>query len=109
MLAQRWASGWAQVGLGRLRGIIGGVSLLEIIVLALIQGVAEFLPISSTGHLALARWLFGWDDPGLGFDVAVHAGTLAAIDLGVSARDRRRAARAAGRRPRRSTVCRRDG
>ena len=79
MLAQRWASGWAQVGLGRLRGIIGGVSLLEIIVLAIIQGVTEFLPISSTGHLALARWLFGWDDPGLGFDVAVHAGTLAAI------------------------------
>ena len=55
------------------------MSLLEIIVLALIQGVAEFLPISSTGHLALARWLFGWDDPGLGFDVAVHAGTLAAL------------------------------
>ena len=75
MLAQRGT----QVGLGRLRGIIGGVSLLEIIVLALIQGVAEFLPISSTGHLALARWLFGWDDPGLGFDVAVHAGTLAAL------------------------------
>ena len=75
MLAQRGT----QVGLGRLRGIIGGVSLLEVIVLALIQGVAEFLPISSTGHLALARWLFGWDDPGLGFDVAVHAGTLAAL------------------------------
>ena len=75
MLGQRWA----QVGLGRLRGIIGGVSLLEIIVLAIIQGVAEFLPISSTGHLALARWLFGWEDPGLDFDVAVHAGTLAAI------------------------------
>ena len=55
------------------------MSLLEVIVLALIQGVAEFLPISSTGHLALARWLFGWDDPGLGFDVAVHAGTLAAL------------------------------
>ena len=55
------------------------MSLLEIIVLALIQGVAEFLPISSTGHLALARRLFGWDDPGLDFDVAVHAGTLAAI------------------------------
>ena len=65
--------------MGRLRGIIGGVSLLEVIVLALIQGVAEFLPISSTGHLVLARWLFGWEDPGLGFDVAVHAGTLAAI------------------------------
>ena len=55
------------------------MSLLEVIVLALIQGVAEFLPISSTGHLALARWLFGWDDPGLGFDVAVHAGTLVAL------------------------------
>ena len=55
------------------------MSILEAIVLALVQGLTEFLPISSSGHLALARWLFGWDDPGLDFDVAVHIGTLAAI------------------------------
>ena len=55
------------------------MSILEAIVLAVIQGLTEFLPISSSGHLVLARWLFGWDDPGLDFDVAVHIGTLAAI------------------------------
>ena len=55
------------------------MSIWEAIVLAVVQGATEFLPISSSGHLALARWLFGWDDPGLDFDVAVHLGTLAAI------------------------------
>ena len=55
------------------------MSILEVIVLAIVQGITEFLPISSSGHLALARWLFGWEDPGLDFDVAVHAGTLLAI------------------------------
>ncbi len=55
------------------------MSILEVIVLAVVQGLTEFLPISSSGHLALTRWLFGWDDPGLAFDVAVHAGTLLAI------------------------------
>ena len=54
-------------------------NLVEAIVLAVVQGLTEFLPISSTGHLSIARWLFGWDDPGLYFDVAVHLGTLAAI------------------------------
>jgi undecaprenyl-diphosphatase len=53
--------------------------LLEVIVLGLIQGLTEFLPISSTAHLALVPWLFGWQDPGLGFDIALHVGTLAAI------------------------------
>lgn len=55
------------------------MSIVEAIVLAIVQGLTEFLPISSSGHLVLARWLFGWDDPGLDFDVAVHIGTLAAI------------------------------
>ena len=55
------------------------MSILEAIVLAVVQGLTEFLPVSSSGHLVLARWLFGWDDPGLDFDVAVHVGTLAAI------------------------------
>lgn len=52
---------------------------LEVIVLGLVQGLTEFLPISSTAHLALIPWLFHWRDPGLGFDIALHAGTLAAI------------------------------
>ena len=55
------------------------MSILEAITLAIVQGLTEFLPVSSSGHLALTRWLFGWDDPGLDFDVAVHLGTLAAI------------------------------
>ena len=55
------------------------MSLLEAALLGLIQGATEFLPISSSGHLSIARWLFGWDDPGLAFDAAVHAGALAAI------------------------------
>ncbi len=53
--------------------------LYQAIVLAVIQALTEFLPISSTAHLALAPWLFGWTDPGLTFDVALHAGTLLAI------------------------------
>lgn len=55
------------------------MSIVEAIVLAIVQGLTEFLPISSSGHLVLARWIFGWADPGLDFDVAVHVGTLAAI------------------------------
>ena len=55
------------------------MSIVEAIVLAIVQGLTEFLPVSSSGHLVLARWLFGWEDPGLDFDVAVHFGTLAAI------------------------------
>jgi undecaprenyl-diphosphatase len=53
--------------------------LIQVIVLGLVQGITEFLPISSTAHLALVPWLFGWKDPGLTFDIALHAGTLAAI------------------------------
>ncbi|GJG87599.1 undecaprenyl-diphosphatase [Gemmatimonadetes bacterium T265] len=51
--------------------------LSHALVLGLLQGLAEFLPISSSAHLALAPWLLGWNsDPGLAFDVALHAGTL---------------------------------
>src|SRR6266851_9911082 len=53
--------------------------LYEVIVLGLVQGLTEFLPVSSTAHLALIPWLFGWKDPGLTFDIALHVGTLAAI------------------------------
>lgn len=48
-------------------------------VLGIIQGLTEFLPISSSAHLALAPFLFGWQDPGLAFDVALHFGTLVAV------------------------------
>jgi undecaprenyl-diphosphatase len=41
--------------------------------------LAEFLPISSSAHLTLLPWVFGWEDPGLAFDVALHWGTLAAV------------------------------
>ena len=52
---------------------------LQTLILALIQGVTEFLPISSSGHLILPAQLLGWTDQGLAFDVAVHIGTLAAV------------------------------
>lgn len=47
--------------------------------LGLVQGLGEFLPISSSAHLIIAPWLFKWRDPGLGFDVALHWGTLLAV------------------------------
>ena len=52
---------------------------LQIVVLALIQGVSEFLPVSSSAHLALVNQFTDWVDQGLAFDAAVHAGTLAAV------------------------------
>jgi len=52
---------------------------LHAIYLALVQGLTEFLPISSSGHLILMPNLFGWEDQGLAFDVAVHIGTLIAV------------------------------
>lgn len=55
------------------------MSLLQVIVLSVIQGFTEFLPISSSAHLALAPWLLGWKDQGLAFDIALHLGTLIAV------------------------------
>ncbi len=55
------------------------MELLHIIVLALVQGLTEFLPISSSAHLILVPQLLGWPDQGLAFDVAVHVGTLSAV------------------------------
>jgi len=52
---------------------------LHAIVLALVQGLTEFLPISSSAHLILVPVLLGWQDQGLAFDVAVHFGTLTAV------------------------------
>lgn len=51
----------------------------QALLLAIIQGLTEFLPISSSAHLVLPAKLFGWQDQGLAFDVAVHVGTLAAV------------------------------
>ena len=53
--------------------------IFQAIVLAIVQGITEFLPISSSAHLALAPWLFGWKDQGLTFDIALHFGTLLAV------------------------------
>jgi undecaprenyl-diphosphatase len=52
---------------------------LHAVLLALIQGLTEFLPISSSAHLILLPRLLGWTDQGLAFDVAVHIGTLTAV------------------------------
>src|SRR5690349_18904446 len=51
------------------------------VTLGLLQGLSEFLPISSSAHLILAPWFFGWPDPGLTFDVALHVGTLIAVAI----------------------------
>jgi undecaprenyl-diphosphatase len=51
----------------------------QAVILAVVQGITEFLPISSSAHLALAPWLFGWKDQGLTFDIALHFGTLLAV------------------------------
>lgn len=55
------------------------MTLFQIIVLALVQGLTEFLPISSSAHLILAKDVAHWPDQGLAFDVAVHVGTLVAV------------------------------
>jgi undecaprenyl-diphosphatase len=55
------------------------MTTFQALVLGLLQGLAEFLPVSSSAHLTLAPWLFGWTDPGLAFDVALHVGTLVAL------------------------------
>ena len=55
------------------------MDLIQIIVLAIVQGLSEFLPISSSAHLILFPRLAGWEDQGLAFDVAVHLGTLLAV------------------------------
>ena len=55
------------------------MTVFQAVILGLVQGLAEFLPISSSAHLVLAPWVFGWSDPGLSFDVALHVGTLVAV------------------------------
>src|SRR6266550_115680 len=59
--------------------------IIHAVILGIVQGLAEFLPISSSGHLILVPWLFGWKDfignPGLekAFDTALHIGTVVAV------------------------------
>lgn len=55
------------------------MTALQAALLGLVQGVGEFLPISSSAHLVLVPWLLGFEDPGLSFDVALHLGTLVAV------------------------------
>lgn len=55
------------------------MDLLQLVLLALVQGITEFLPISSSAHLILFPLIFGTADQGLGIDVALHAGTLLAV------------------------------
>ncbi len=73
-------------------------STLQAIVLGTVQGLTEFLPISSSAHLILVPWLMRWPDPGLAFDVVLHLGTLLALlayywrewlDMGMSLADGR--------------------
>jgi undecaprenyl-diphosphatase len=55
------------------------MDIVQAIILGLVQGVSEFVPISSSGHLVLVPWLLGWPPPGLVFDTMVHWGTLVAV------------------------------
>jgi undecaprenyl-diphosphatase len=79
------------------------MDIVQAVALALVQGLTEFLPISSSGHLILAPALLGWTDQGLGFDIAVHLGTLMAVvvyfrrDLAAMARSLRVAGSPDGR------------
>ena len=52
---------------------------IQALVLGLVQGLTEFIPVSSSAHLIIVPWLLGWPDPGLAFDAALHLGTLAAV------------------------------
>lgn len=55
------------------------MSVWHALILGIVQGLTEFLPISSSGHLIFIPWLLGWDESGLTFDVALHLGTLTAV------------------------------
>ena len=55
------------------------MSLLESIILGVIQGIAEFLPISSSGHLVIFKKMFGLSDVGIAYDILLHVGTLVAV------------------------------
>ena len=52
------------------------MSFIQAIILGIVQGLTEFIPVSSSAHLIVIPWLFRWRDPGLAFDIALHIGTL---------------------------------
>src|ERR1700691_4396504 len=55
------------------------MSIFEVILLGIVQGLTEFLPVRSTAHLVVIPRLFGWPDPGLAYDIALHVGALSAV------------------------------
>lgn len=55
------------------------MSIIQALVYGIVQGITEFLPVSSTAHLTIMPWLFGWQSPGTTFDVALHFGTAIAV------------------------------
>src|SRR6266478_2962403 len=55
------------------------MTIFQAIIFGMVQGLTEFLPVSSTAHLILLPFFLGWPDPGLSFDVALHLGTLVAL------------------------------
>ena len=64
---------------GRGAGARHDVSPLQAVILGVIQGLTEFLPVSSSGHLVWIPWILGWEPPGLAFDAVLHLGTLGAV------------------------------
>ena len=57
------------------------MTIFQAVVLGILQGLGEFLPISSSAHLILVPWLLGWPESGLDFDIALHVGTLVAVTI----------------------------
>ncbi len=55
------------------------MNIFQSVFLGFVQGITEFLPISSSAHLIIARWIFDWQDPGIAFDVVLHFGTLIGV------------------------------
>jgi len=55
------------------------MDIFQAFILGLVQGLTEFLPVSSSGHLVLVPWWLGWENPGLAFDALLHWGTLMAV------------------------------
>jgi undecaprenyl-diphosphatase len=55
------------------------LTIIQAVILGLVQGLTEFIPVSSSAHLIIVPWLFRWNDPGLAYDVALHLGTLTAL------------------------------
>ncbi len=55
------------------------MDILQALILGIVQGATEFLPVSSSGHLVLVPWWLGWDPPDLVFDTTLHLGTIIAV------------------------------